>query len=138
MKKLSRAATVIVLGLFLGACTLSSTSTRWNGRVGPNGKPVYVKSHTNIGVNFFIFLPVFGATSLPAEINVLTEEIATEKGDTVRMVESTSENYWYGFPPFTWIITPVITTVAADYEPAADVLAKDLAEQEKERMEDEE
>ena len=38
-------------------------------------------------------------------------------------------------PPFTWIFTPVITTVVADYEPSPEVLAKDLAEQEKERLE---
>jgi hypothetical protein len=92
-----------------------------------------VKSHTNVGFNLFIGIPLFGSTSLPREIDTMTDEIATEKGDTVRMIQSSSENYWYGFPPFTWIITPVITTVTADYEPASDVLAKDVAEQDKEQ-----
>jgi hypothetical protein len=134
--KPARILSVASLCLALGACTLSSTAHRWNGTVGPNGKPVYVKSHTNIAVNLAIIIPLLGASSLPAEIDVLTAEIAAEKGNTVRMVESTSENYWYGFPPFTWILTPVITTVVADYEPAPDVLARDLAEQERERREE--
>ena len=37
-------------------------------------------------------------------------------GDNVRVFQAATENYWYGFPPFTWIVTPVISTVAADYE----------------------
>jgi len=118
----------------LGSCTFASTSNQWNGRVGPDGKPVYVKSHTNVGMNLLIFIPIFGSTSLPHEIDGLTKEIADESGNTVRMVESTSENYWYGFPPFIWILTPVITSVSADYQPSAEVLAKDAAEREKERL----
>ena len=134
----ARFALLAALCLSTSACTLTSTATHWNGRVGPDGKPVYVKTHTNIGFNLLIVVPLLGATSLPTQIDVLTEDIAKEKGDIVRMVESTAENYWYGFPPFTWILTPVITTVTADYLPAADVLAKDRAEQEKERREKEE
>lgn len=113
----------------LASCSLHSTATHWNGRVGPNGKPVYVKESTNIGLNLGIVLPVLGSTTTDWMLDELTGEIASESGDTVRVIQSSSENYWYGFPPFTWIITPVITTVSAEYEPSADTLAKDLAEQ---------
>ena len=75
-------------------------------------------------------MPSQSATAFPVETHRFFE---TEKGDVDRMIESSTENYWYGFPPFTWILTPVITTVTADYEPSPDVLAKDLAEQEKEK-----
>ena len=138
MRKHVDVSSLLALCTILGGCTFSSTATRWHMRMGPNGKPVYVKSHTNVGFNLAIIIPFLGSTSLPVEIDTLTDEIAIEKGDVVRMVESSSENYWYGFPPFTWIITPVITTVTADYEPSPDVLAKDRAEQEKERREKEE
>ena len=111
-------------------CTTASTSRQWNSRVGENRKPVYVKSHTNIGMNFLIFIPVLGRTTLPKQIDKLTKDIATENGDVVRMIESSSENYWYGYPPFSWVLTPVITTVTADYEPSPDVLEKDRVEQE--------
>ena len=119
--------------VFATGCTLPSTSTRWNGLVGPAGKPVYVKSHTNLGINLGIFIPFLGATTLPKEIDMLTQEIEGEKGDFVRMIETSKENYWYGFPPFTWILTPVITTVTADYEPSPDLLANDRARQEMEK-----
>ena len=60
-----------------------------------------------------------GVAVVTGFISGITSKIAEEKGNTVRMVESSTENYWYGFSPFTWFITPVITTVAAEYEPAA-------------------
>jgi hypothetical protein len=134
---LHRLAFACLSVLALGGCTFSSTATHWNGLVGPDGRPVYVMTHTNVGVNLLIIIPTLGRTSLPDEIDKLTDQVATEKGDNVRMVESSSENYWYGFAPFTWVLTPVITTVSAEYHPAAEVLAKDQAEQAAKRAEKE-
>ena len=128
MKNAMALFSLFVVFVFTTGC--ASTSKQWNARVGPNSKPVYIKSHTNVGVNLVVFIPFIGRTTLPKEIDRLTKDIAAEKGDVVRMIETSKENYWYGFPPFTWILTPVITTVTADYEPSPEVLAKDLAEQE--------
>ena len=125
-----RLLAVLVLSALSG-CAFHSTATHWHERVGPNGRPVYVKSTSNVGVNAFIILRLFGATNIDRMIGKVTEEIAAEGGDKVRIIQSSSENYWYGFPPFTWILTPVITTVAADYEPSAETIAKKKAEEEK-------
>src|SRR5262245_31553688 len=121
---------LLVAFTFTSGCTLTSTSKQWNNRVGENGKPVYIKSHSNIGMKLLIFIPVLGHTTMPKEINRVTKDIAAENGDVVRVIETSSENYWYGWPPFTWVLTPVITSVSADYQPSAEVLAKDRAEQE--------
>jgi len=118
-----------------GGCALSSTANEWHERVGPNGQPVYVKSHTNIGLNLGIVIPFLGHTSLPEQIEYITKEISDEKGDRIRMIESSSENYWYGFPPVTWVVTPVITTVATEYEPSNAILVRDRAAHEEERAE---
>ena len=128
---------LLVTFALTSGCTMTSTSKHWNGRVGPNGKRVYVKSHTNIGLNIGIFIPVLGATTLPKEIDKLTGELEKEQGNVVRLIQSSSDNYWYGYPPFSWVLTPVITTVTADYEPSPAVLAKDLAEEEKKKAEKE-
>ena len=133
MRKIIGLSSLLVAFTFTTGCTMTSTSKQWNGRVGYSGKPVYVKSHTNIGLNIGIFIPVLGATTLPKEINLLTKEVETENGNVVRMIQTTSENYWYGWPPFTWVLTPVIMTVTADYEPSHNVLAKDLSEEEKKK-----
>ena len=111
-----RAVSVLFLLATLPSCTLHSTATHWNGRVGADGKPVQVKSTKNVGVNAAVVIPLLGSTSIDKMVNDLTAEIASENGDRVRLIETDTEVYWYGFPPFTWIITPVVTTVTADYQ----------------------
>lgn len=123
----------LVATFALTGCTTSSTARNWNSRVGPDGKPVYIKSHTTVGLNVGIIIPVLGATTLPKQIDRLTKEIEAENGNVVRMIETSRENYWYGYPPFTWVLTPVITTVTGDYEPSPEVLASDRAKQELEK-----
>jgi len=118
--------------LLAAGCTMHTTATRWNGRVGPDGEPVHVKSTTNIGFNLLVFIPLIGGTTIDRMIDTITADIAAEQGNRVRLIETTSENYWYGFPPFTWIITPVITTIAADYQPSPEALRKAREEEESE------
>src|SRR5215813_2328738 len=120
MKKQVVLSFLILIFALATGCT--STAKNWNYRVGPNAKPVYVKSQTQVGFNIAIFIPFIGATTLPKQIDKLTGQIQAENGDVVRLIQSSTENYWYGFPPFTWVLTPVITTVTADYEPSAEVL----------------
>ncbi len=115
-------ALALCLTALLPGCAFHSTADRWNDRVGLNGNPVYVKSTTSVGLNLFVFLRVIGATTTATLIDEMTEEIAEENGDRVRVIQSSTENYWYGFPPFTWILTPVVTNVVADYEPSPDLL----------------
>lgn len=103
-------------------CSLHSTATDWNGVVGMNGQPIHVRTTTNIGLNLGIVLPVLGNTSIGEMIDESTAEIARTGSNKVRVYQTTAENYWYGFPPLTWIFTPVITTVSVDYEPSAQEL----------------
>ena len=61
---------------------------------------------------------MLGDTSIDEMVDVTTAEIARFDSDGVRVIQTTAENYWYGFPPFTWIVTPVITTIAIEYNPS--------------------
>src|SRR5262245_58663025 len=133
MKKQIGLWSLIVTFVLATGYTMPTTAKNGNYRVGPNAKPVYVKSHTTVGFNLGIFIPLVGSTTLPKQIDRLTQEIQAENGNVVRMIETSRENYWYGWPPFTWVLTPVITTVTADYEPSPDVLANDRAQQEMEK-----
>jgi len=119
--------------LLASSCTFASTARHWNGVVGQDGKPIYVTSTTNVGVNLAVAIPLFGNTTLDTMVGKLTQAISADGGNEIRIVESSSENYWYGFPPFTWILTPVITTVSGEYKPSTEVLQKDRAEQANEK-----
>lgn len=118
--------------LLATGCSLHSTATHWNGRVGPDGKPVFIQTSTNLGINLGIVIPFLGNITLDTMVDESTGSIAATGGDHVRTIESSSENYWYGFPPFTWIITPVIKTVSMEYQPTPAALQQ--AEQERQQQ----
>ncbi|MFO1052077.1 MAG: hypothetical protein U1F36_07675 [Planctomycetota bacterium] len=120
---------ILALAACLGSCTFYSTATHWNTRVGPNGKPVFYRSATRVGLNLLIFLPFLGRTDIDRMIDTATANVAEDGGDVVRVVQAESENYWYGFSPLTWLITPVISTVDVEYEPSAAELDKARAEE---------
>ncbi len=118
-----RPAAAAALALVATGCSLHSTATRWNGRTGPDGEPVFVRTTTNIGLNVGVILPVLGSTTIDEMIDESTLSIAEHGSDRVRVFQTTAENYWYGVPPLTWILTPVITEVSVEYRPSAAELA---------------
>ncbi len=101
------------------SCTFHSTATRWNGVLDDGAQPVFVKTTTSVGVNLAVLLPLVGSTSLETMIDEATAEIAAAGGSRVRLVQSSSENYWYGWSPFTWIITPIVADLVVEYTPSA-------------------
>ncbi|MFO1077728.1 MAG: hypothetical protein U1E73_08375 [Planctomycetota bacterium] len=105
------------------SCTFHSVASHWNGRVGPDGVPVFVRTVTSIGLNLAVVLPVAGDLSIDELVDDSTRAIAAQQSDHVRVIESSSVNYWNGFPPFTWLFTPVITSVAVEYRPSPAELA---------------
>jgi hypothetical protein len=117
MLTFARLLPMLVAVLPGAGCTFHNTATHWNGRVGVTGKPIYVKTSTNVGFNLLVLLPILGRTSMDEMIDATSEEISRYGSDRLRVIQTSSENYWYGFPPFTRIITPVITDIAIEYEP---------------------
>lgn len=123
---------ISVAALFFStSCAFHSTATHWNGLRDLDGKPIYVKSTTNLGFNLLVLLPLLGNTSIDAMVDETTEEIAEKGGNRVRVIQMGSENYWYGLSPFTWIITPIVTDLAIEYEPSAEEIARVTAAEEK-------
>ncbi len=100
------------------ACTFYSTATHWNGRVGPTGEPVYYVTLTKVGFNLLIILPFLGHTDVDRMVRELTENLEERGGDIVRIVQGDTVNYWFGWSPFTWVVTPVVATLAAEFQPS--------------------
>jgi len=119
----ARFAALSLAAFLATGCSFHSTATHWNGRLGPDGVPVFVKATTNVGLNVAIVLPLLGATSIDTMLDATTAEIATADSDHVRVIETATENYWHGFPPLTWILTPVITNVSVEYRPSPQEVA---------------
>ncbi len=105
-------------------CTFYSVATHWNGRVGPEGEPIHYATVTKVGINLLILIPFLGATNIDSMVDVITEEVQRRGGNVVRVVQSSNGNYWYGWSPLTWIITPVVSTIAVDYQPSEEELER--------------
>ena len=108
---------VIGLSQIISGCAIHSTAKDWNDLSGVDDPHRYYRTTTRVGMNLLVGIPVLGATSIDRMVKDLTESIAAEDGSRVRIVNCTRENYWYGFTPITWILTPVKFTVAAEYTP---------------------
>ena len=121
MKKLILPLFFCIFSLFMASCATHSTANNWNGLVGQTGDPVNLVSTTKIGLNLFVMIPLFGKTNVNSMVDEATAEIAEKNGDYVRVIQGNTENFWYGYPPFTWILTPVIGKVTAEFRPKQQV-----------------
>ena len=120
--------TLLLAVVLAPACAFHSEARQWNGRVDPEGESLYFASTTQVGLNLFVIVPFLGELGIAGMVDELTEYVAERGGDGLRIVQGGSENYWYGFPPLTWIFTPVVSTLAATYRPTAEQFAADLEE----------
>ena len=114
----------LVMVLMSGSCALHGTADEWNGLVNVDGKKVYLDSTTKVGFNFFVVIPGLGKTNLDGMVKEATKSISEKGGNYLRVVQGSSENYWYGLPPLSWIITPVISTLTVEYRPSRETLYK--------------
>ncbi len=122
---------MVVLACFcclMSGCAFHSTATNWHGLTGVDGEPAYYKKTSKVAMNLLVVIPFAGNVGVGGMVEDLTEAIAEEGGNNVRIVQGSSENYWYGFPPFTWVLTPVVTTVSAEYTPSPEIYQKDQEE----------
>lgn len=113
--------------LLLPGCSFHQTARNWNGRTGPDGVPVYYSVTSKVALRLFVVIPLAGDVDIAQMVEELTEHVAEQGGDRVQIVQGNIENYWYGFPPLTWIVTPVISTLTATWEPPPRLLEIDAA-----------
>jgi hypothetical protein len=124
--RLALFAVLLAASLLSPGCAFHSEARQWNGRVDPDGHSLYFASTTKVGMKLFVIIPLLGDLGIDGMVDELTAYVADQGGDGMSIVQGGSENYWYGFPPLTWIFTPVVSTLAATYRPTPEQLAADL------------
>ena len=137
MPRVQGVAGVMLVSLSLGmwGCASRSTAVDWNGLQGLDSQPTYYTTTTKVGLKLFIVVPLIGDMGIAGLTRDLTADINKEGGNDVRIVQGTSESYFYGWPPLTWLIIPVVSTVSAEYTPDPARYAKDQAKAEQRRGE---
>ncbi|MFK7738799.1 MAG: hypothetical protein AB8H80_00645 [Planctomycetota bacterium] len=111
--------------LFLSAgCAFHSTATHWHGHVGPDGQPVFVQQSTYVGCHLGILFPLFGSTTIDNMVSDATARIDRRDGTHLRLVETETNNFWYGVPPLSLFVTPVVASISIEYRPSRQALAR--------------
>lgn len=124
MRVFHRLTTTCLVGASLAGCAFHSTATHWNGHVGSDGEPVFVQQSTYLGFHLFAMLPFVGATTIDEMVDEATGQVPGESGARMRLLETETNNYWYGVPPLTWFVSPVVTSVSIEYRPSPAALAR--------------
>ena len=112
------------VALSFSSCATHRTAHRWNGLVGIDGEPVFFTSTKRPAVKLFVAIPFIGNPDVDGRVDDVTAHIAAQGGDNVRIVQGGSTNYWFAFPPVTWVFTPVVARVEAEWRPSAATLAE--------------
>jgi hypothetical protein len=115
---------IVLLAVGTNGCALHQSAKNWSGLDGLDGQPTYYMTATKIGLRLLIFVPFIGDMGISGLTRTLTQKIKEEGGNEVRIVQGDSEAYFYGWPPFTWVLTPVVSTVAAEYRPQQEAYTK--------------
>ena len=109
----------LVLGL-TSSCVTHSHAMDFNGVPGPRGYPVEFQKTTSYSLNLLFIIPLLGDSSREETVAEFTKE-AKERGAKRVYLESTSSStYWYIFPPLSFFIHPVETSVEGAVEGSRD------------------
>ncbi|HEX5053746.1 MAG TPA: hypothetical protein VFZ65_18345, partial [Planctomycetota bacterium] len=92
-----------------------------------DGQPVWVMTSSYVGCNLAILVPLLGRTTIDEMVDAATRRISAQGGSNVRLVETETNNYWYGVPPLSWLVSPVVTSISFEYRPTQEALAKAAA-----------
>ncbi|MEL6432084.1 MAG: hypothetical protein AAFU73_21910 [Planctomycetota bacterium] len=102
--------------LALSSCTLHSVATDFNGVDGVRGVPVEYQTTSTWALNGLFVFPLIGNASKATVIDEFTKEAAARGASRQRIVQTSSLTYWFIFPPLSFFIHPVNTTVEGDVE----------------------
>ena len=98
----------------VASCSMTSAAKDYSGLSIPEGDPTAHVNTTNIAIHVLFSTPVLGDATLPAVIEDCTTAAKQEGAGNVRFVQSSVTTYWWIFPPFSFVIHPVVGNAAAD------------------------
>lgn len=114
--RLQRILGPLALASILPACVMHSHSTEFNGVDGVRGVPIEYQTTTIYSLNALGILPLYGDSSLENVISEFSKEAAARGSERVRIVQTSNYIWWWVFPPISFFIHPVKTTVEGDIE----------------------
>ena len=105
---------ILLVVFFVSGCSMTNKAKNFNSLPGADGQPVEHLSTTNVALHLFFSTPVVGDATLETTVADFTSQARADGASKVRIVESDKSTLWWIFPPLSFIIQPVITSVAGD------------------------
>jgi hypothetical protein len=99
---------------FFSGCTSVTKITDFKGLKTPDGEPIAYIHVSRVAVHLFDKVPIIGNGSIEKAFSRLALEANQVNAKEIRIVQSNRTSWWFSFPPFTLIFTPVTTNVAAE------------------------
>lgn len=106
----------LVLALGAGSCVTHSHITDFSGVDGIRGEPVEFQVTTSYSLHLVYLFGILGDASKEATVEAFAAEASARGATRVRLVETSTDIYWYLLLPLTWFVQPVVTTVAGEVE----------------------
>ena len=104
------------LAWLASSCVMHSTTTALSGVDGIRGEPIEYQTTTSVALYGLFTFPILGNASSNTTVERFAAE-ASERGATrMRVMDSKRTTLWLLFPPLSFFIHPVLTTVEGEVE----------------------
>lgn len=100
--------------IFLTGCASTKHAKDFNGLTTPDGNAYHLNTSKYALHFFFGLFPLIGDASIEQTVSDFTAAAKEDGAAQVRIVHSDKFNWWFIFPPFTFLLTPVSTNVIGD------------------------
>lgn len=114
MKHVARFGALVMAGLLAAGCTFGDPITDFNGVPDHEGNQVSHLNQTKLALNLLLFTPLWGDATLESNVRDVAAAAQAEGANGVRIVQSSDSLWWWCLPPFSFILTPHWSNVAAD------------------------
>jgi hypothetical protein len=95
-------------------CTTSEKATRFNGMPTAEAKPDHYLRTTSYGLNALVFIPIRRNAEFPEALESFSDIARKNKGSKFRIIQKETSKWFLILPPFSFIVTPVITEIVGE------------------------
>lgn len=106
---------IVLFGtIFLTGCATTKHAKDFNDLSTPDGDAYHLNTSKYALHFLFGMFPLIGDASIEQTVADFTAAAKEDGASKVRVVQSDKTNWWFIFPPFTLLLTPVSSNVAGD------------------------
>ncbi len=116
-KNLTKGVILACAVMLCAACSTTRQATNFNGLSTPEGKPIAHLNTSNWAIHLLGTRPLVGDATLDGTVADFTEAATKKNARQVRIVQSSVMSWWFILPPFSFVLTPVSSSVAGDVLP---------------------